>query len=100
MKTIAPRNDVTLNLHRLTICHEIDSRRDRFEVMNGKLADVEQNGGTRTEPCVDQVLDDLLLAIHRDRSSTGQLRHVDAMPYATEAQLDAVMDKAFTLQAL
>src|SRR5437773_5601846 len=99
METVAASDGLAMNLHRLMIGHEIDSRRKRFEVTNGKPADVEHNGCARLEPHADQVLDDFLLAVHSDRTSSSQLGQADAMPCAAEAQLDAVMHQAFLLQA-
>ena len=45
----------------------------------------------------EQVLDDLLLAVHRDAAAAGQLGEVDPVPAPGEAQLDAVVHEPLAL---
>ncbi len=54
----------------------------------------------RVEPGGDEVLDDLVLAVHRDRTPSGELVHVDAVALPTEPQLDAVMDHTLLLHTV
>jgi len=49
---------------------------------------------------VDQVSDDLVLAVDRDGLSGRELRHVDAVPSPVEADVDAFMAKPAALQPL
>src|SRR6478609_4612324 len=56
------------------------------------------NDATGLQARVDQVLDDLLLAIDGDRPAAGEITERDTMRGAIEPDLDAVMDEAFTLQ--
>ena len=48
----------------------------------------------------DQVFHHLVLPVDGDGAAAGQLVHVDAMPAAVEAQLDAVMHEAFASHAV
>ena len=41
-----------------------------------------------------------MLRVHCDGAATGKVRERDAMRLAAEAQLDAVVDESFPLQAL
>jgi hypothetical protein len=52
------------------------------------------------QPRVDQIPDYLLLRVHRDGAPGREIRKVDPMPAATEAQLDSVMHQPLFLQPL
>ena len=48
---------------------------------------------------MDEVLDNLLLAIHRDRTPAGELVQVDTIAAPAEAQLDPMVDRPLPLHA-
>lgn len=48
----------------------------------------------------EEVLDDLVLRVNSDGLAAGQVVERDPMREAVEAQVDAVMDEAFALEAL
>ncbi len=50
------------------------------------------------QPRGDQVLDDLLLAVDRDRAAAGELGQRDPVPRAAEAQLDALVHEPLAVQ--
>ena len=62
--------------------------------------DLEQERQPALEPRRDQVLDDLRLSVDDDRASARELAERNAMTFAVELQLDAVVDDPLTLQSL
>ena len=48
----------------------------------------------------DEVLDDLLLAVDRDRPAVGEPAEVDAVALAVEAQLEAAVDERLAVQTV
>ena len=61
---------------------------------------VEQEGRAAREPCGDQVLDDLGLAVDGDRAPVRQVAEGDPVTLAVELQLDAVVHEALAAHAL
>src|SRR5206468_4655845 len=61
---------------------------------------LEEQRAACVEPRRDQVLDDLLLAVDRDRPALGELLEWDPMTLAIEAQLDALVDQALAVEAV
>ncbi len=70
---------------------EPDPRASRVEVVHrdGRGLEEERQGGR--QPCLDQVLDDLGLAIDHDRPS-GELVHRDVVALTVELQVDPAVD--------
>ena len=64
------------------------------------LADLEQDRVAGSEADRDQVLDDLLLSVHGDAASAGELAEVDAVVGTAEAQADAVMHQTLAAHPL
>src|ERR1700693_4389335 len=62
--------------------------------------DLKEDLAGRSHSRLDQILDDFLLAIDRDRSPAGELGQVYSMPGAAKAQLDTVMKESFPAQPL
>ena len=59
--------------------------------------DLEDQFSAGSKSLLDQILDDFLLAVDRNRFSTGEPGQVDPVSSASEPQLDAVMDETFLL---
>ena len=68
--------------------------------MHTDVAHLEEDLLARVEARLDEVLDDLVLRVDRDRTPAGEPAEIDAMAAPAEAQLDAVMDEAFALEPL
>jgi hypothetical protein len=68
--------------------------------VNGDVGHLEEQREISVEPRCDQVLDDLGLAVDRDRAAAGELAQWDAMTLAVELELDAVVDDSLPPQAL
>ena len=69
-----------------------------LEVVDADPLDLEQKRQPAPEPCGDQVLDHLGLAVDDDRASAGQLAERDAVALSVELQLDPVVDDPLALQ--
>jgi hypothetical protein len=65
---------------------------DRSRGVDGHVAHLEVQRQPGRQARLDQVLDDLLLAVDRDRPA-GQLLERDPVPLPVEAQLDALVDQ-------
>src|SRR5262245_65933799 len=61
--------------------------------MNAHVLDLEDYLCARVDPRIDQVLDDLGLAVDRDGAPAGQFMHIDAMATPAKTQFDAVVDE-------
>jgi hypothetical protein len=70
-----------------------------LEVGDRDVVDLEQQRPAGVEPRLDQILDDLGLAVDDDRLP-GQLVERDAMTLAVELELDAVVDDSLALHPL
>ena len=58
---------------------QVESRCVASSVAQAHVVDLEVQGAASGEPCLDQVLHDLLLAVDRDRAATGELGQGDAV---------------------
>ena len=67
--------------------------------VNRDVVDLEPDVAAGLEARRDEVLDDLLLAVHDD-AAPGELGEVDAVPRPREAQLGAVVRHALGIHAL
>ncbi len=99
METVAACNDIALE-HLLLALVPVPNRRPLgLQVVEADIRDgVEERaaGGTARR---DQILDDPVLAVDRDRAPAGQLAQRDPVAPAEEAQLDPVVDEPFALDA-
>ena len=67
--------------------------------MHGDVLDLVEQRPAGREAGLDEVGDDPVLAVDRDRAAAGQLAHRDPVAPSREAELDAVMDEALRLDA-
>ncbi len=67
--------------------------------MDAGVFDFEENLAAGGEPRIGQILDHFVLRIDRDRLAAGEFREIDAMGALAEAQIYAVVDEAFALEA-
>src|SRR5450755_3158522 len=100
MKAVATRDEVAEKLDLLAVAPESYMRRRRIDIMQRDRLDLKEDLAGRSHSRLDQILDDFLLAIDRDRSPAGELGQVYSMPGAAKAQLDAVMKESFPAQPL
>ena len=85
---------------RCTVVAESDARLVRFEIVHADVFGLEVQRPPGRQPGLDQVVNDLVLAVDCDRASAGQLRHVDAVPDAAEGQVDAVVTHALAREPI
>lgn len=70
-----------------------------IEIVDGGVFDFEENLAASGEPRIGQILDYLVLRVDRDAFAAGEFREIDAMGAFAKAQIHAVMDEAFALEA-
>ena len=97
VEAVAARDQVALERVPLALVRELDLRRLRVHRHVGDLEVQRQPG---LQPRADQVLDDLLLAVDRDRAAAGQIAQRDPVALAAEPQLDAVVDQPLAVHPL
>ena len=97
---VTPGDGVALELVLSALVPKADSRPLRLEIVNRDVGHLEEQREIRVEPREDQILDDLGLAVDRDRSAAGELAERNAMALAVELELDAVVDDPLPLQAV
>ena len=100
MKAVAAGDEVARELARLAGFAEADHRRVRIEVADRYAGNIEADIAARVESRLDQVLDDLVLAVDGHCLARRELGEVDPVRAPREAELDAVMNEPFTLHAL
>jgi hypothetical protein len=100
MEAVAARDEVALQNMRLAFVRVVDLGMVGLEFVNAHVLALEQERLAGVQTSLDQVLDDLLLAVDRDPTAPGQLVKRDAMRAAVEPQLDPVMNEALPLEAL
>ena len=88
VKAVAARDDVALELVQLALVAVADAGPLALEVAQADLVDLEQQRPAARQPRLDQVLDDLRLAVDDDRLPAGELVERDPLPGATRLQLD------------
>ena len=98
-ETVATSCEVRLQGVGLACLAVVDLRSGRVGFVHMQRFGFEQELTAGFEAGGDQVLDDLLLAVHGDRSATGQFGERDAVSLTFEAQLDAVMHQPLALHA-
>ena len=68
--------------------------------MQGDVVGLEADLASGREARGDEILHDLVLRVHRDRTATGELGQRDAMPFPLELQVDAMVDEPFAVHPL
>src|SRR5262245_21944902 len=99
VKTIATGHEPAPKLEQLARVAAAHARHLGIDVMQAHVLDVEEDTPIRGEPGADEILDDLLLRVHRDRAAAGQAGKVDAMAAPAEAQFDAAMNESLSPHA-
>jgi len=99
MRAIAAGNEIALQFDSSPFMFEANGWR-RSEVAELDVFDPEENGPALSEPCADQILQNLVLRIDGDGAASRQLMKIDPVSLAVETELYAVMDEAFALQTL
>ena len=82
------------------LVHEGDQRRFRLDPRERHVLRLEEQRPPALDARGDQVLDNLLLSVDRDRAAAGERRKVDPVPLAGELQLDSLVDQALAAQAV
>jgi hypothetical protein len=67
-----------------------------LETLHSSIFCFEQNAPRGRQTSLNQVFDEFVLAIHRDRA-TSEVLKVDTMALAVKTKFDAVVDQAFAL---
>ena len=75
-------------------------RRGTVEVVDANVVRFEYDLTSGGQPRRDQILDDFVLSVNRDRAAARQPAQIDAMAAAGEAQLDAMMGQAEARETL
>ena len=97
---VAPGEPVTAHLVALAVVTVADRRRRAGEVVHAHDLGFEQELATGVEAGADEVLDDLVLAVHRDGAAGLQVAQRDPVVLALEAQADTVVDESLVPEAV
>ncbi len=99
MESVAPRHDLAAQLPRLAVVAVADERLVGVDVDRLDVERFEHDRAAGRETGGDEVLDDLLLAVHGDRAA-DELDEVDVVAAALEGELDATMREAHAVETL
>ncbi len=100
MEAVAAGDEVALELPWLALVLEADPGAVAVEVVDGDAGGLEEQRRAAREARLDQILDDLGLAVDDDRAAAGELAQRNAVPLAVELQLDAVVHESLAPHAL
>jgi len=100
MEAVAPSNEIASQFVGYAILSKSDFRLGAIEIMHADVFDLEQDLSASGDAGIGQIFDDLVLGIDGDSFSTGEVFEIDAMTVAMEAQLDSIVNQAFTLHPL
>jgi hypothetical protein len=98
VEPVAAGDDVALDRLRLALVDEADPWPGRLDAGELDILDLEQQRAPTFEPVRDQVLDDLCLAVDRDRATIGKIAERDPVTLALELQVDSVVDDSLAVQ--
>jgi hypothetical protein len=93
-RTVGTDHEVALQRPLLVVVGEPDSRLVGVEAVDLGVAHTEPDVATVCEPLGNEVDEHLVLGVHHDRPTTGQLIQVDPVQSAGVGQVDAVVDEA------
>ena len=65
--------------------------------MNAQVLGLEKNSGSGFESCRDEILHDLVLAVHGDGTAAGELAQGDAVTHAVELEVESLVDEPFAI---
>jgi hypothetical protein len=99
MIAIAARDVVALELVRPAVVRITHGRSRRGEVLDGDIRRLEHELAARGNPGIQEILRDLGLSIHGDRSARQSLE-IDAKRPAAESEIEAVVHQALSLHPL
>ena len=100
MEAVAARDDVAPQRLCPAVVYEVDRGCAAVDAVDRDVRHLEEERAAGVEALRDEVLDDLLLAVQRDRAAAGQVAQRDAVAAAAEAQLDAVVHHPLALEPL
>ena len=98
MEAVAAGDDAAVQLVVLAAGHVPDDRGVALDLVDGHVRGLEHDRVSGGEAGSDEVLDDLLLAIDRDRVA-DELVEVEAVPATLEGQLDAPVGQALAVES-
>src|SRR5579872_2699629 len=99
MEPVASRDEIALDLLRRAIRMISNEGLRSVEVAHDDIIDFENDLPAGREARIGEVSDDLVLRVYRDAFSARQIGEIDPMAMSVEAQLDAMMDEPYLLQA-
>src|SRR6185312_516275 len=97
---VATCDEIASNLLRSAIFSKTDFRLRGIKIVDRNVFDFENDLAVRVETGRDEVFDHFLLAVDGDAAAAGQFKHIDAVRLSIEAQLEAVVTKAFAAHAV
>src|SRR5262245_59589335 len=100
MKSVTSGDDVALHGMRGAVVPKSEQRLGRREVRHLDVTGLEQETLALGDCRGDQVLDELVLAIHRDRTPAGEVLEVDVVIPTANPKKNAAMDQALAAHAL
>src|SRR5580658_2355364 len=100
METVAPCDEIAGDLVHAAVVLKADARQLAGEIENLHLPGFKDNLPTSLESSTDQILYDLLLAVHGDGAAARQRVHIDAVAAEVETKFYAVVNQAFTAHAI
>ncbi len=99
METVTAGDEVALQLLLAAVVPEVHGRPVAGQAVHADVGDLEPDVAAVGQPLRDQVLDDLLLAVHRD-GPAGEVGHRHPVAGPFEAKLDALVAQALAVQPL
>src|SRR4051794_27588928 len=97
MRPIAPCDDVAFDLAHSITRTKADARPVGADVVQADVVRFEADVPAGREPRPDEVLHDLVLAIHGDGTTAAEVRERNAVPLSLELQMNTVMDESFAI---
>jgi hypothetical protein len=99
VKTIAASDEVARQLLRHSVLFKSDSRLAAVKSVDLYARGFENDLPVGCQARRNQILDHFVLGINHHALAASQFTKIDAVPTATEAQLNAAMKKALAMQA-
>jgi hypothetical protein len=100
VKAITTGNEITIQFPVLTVFAVAEYGTGRFDAGEFDIIHLEVDRSAGSQPGIDQIFDHLTLTIDPDRPATGKVAQGNPVTVAVEAQLDAMVNQAFTPESV
>lgn len=99
MEAVAARDVIRSQLDAFSLVIEMNRRMQAFEIVDRNIGALKVKITGRRQAPRDHVLDELVLAVDRDRATLSERRKRDAKEPPVKGQPNAVMHHAFAIQS-